>query len=224
MENPYTSNLAVDLNRISYDEAFALQKECIEKVRSNVYSRILLFLTHEPVYTVGRKFDVNNFGSIDVVKTDRGGDVTYHGPGQLVIYPIFHIGDPSRIDVRKFVTSIEQTIMNALSYLGVHSFVGEEPGIWIEVDGSKKKVASIGMAIDQGISYHGISINLSSEVLEGFNKIRPCGMDPEVMGYIDASREEMISALLRSFNESFGEFQFIEVDKFKNMVQQISLK
>ena len=220
MESPYTLNLAVDLNRISYEDALTLQKECVAKIRSNSYSRILLFLTHDPVYTVGRKFDVDNFEGVEVVKTDRGGDVTYHGPGQLVIYPIFRIGDPAGIDVRKFVNSIEHTVMNALSYIGVNSFVGDEPGIWIDAGGSKRKVASIGMAIDKGISYHGISINISHEVLEGFNRIRPCGLSPGVMGYIDVSREEMISALLRSFNETFGEFQFMEIEKFKAMIQQ----
>ena len=93
MENRYTSNLAIDLGQIDYLECLEFQKDLVSRRLNNSIPDVILFLEHPPVYTTGRRDDPSNYGSIDVIKTERGGDVTYHGPGQLVIYPILKIWD-----------------------------------------------------------------------------------------------------------------------------------
>ena len=161
-----------------------------------------------PVYTTGRRDDPSNYGSIDVIKTERGGDVTYHGPGQLVIYPILKIwGKEGKIDVRSFVVKLEGIVIKSLVTFGFEASVGDEPGIWIGNGKEKKKVASMGLAIENGVSYHGISINIGKEVLEGFSRINPCGMDSSVMGYIEIDRDDLINVLISVFSEELGTFE-----------------
>ncbi len=218
MENRYTSNLAVDLGRTPYLEALRIQKDLVELIRKSDLRRILLFLEHDPVYTTGRKSSKENFQSVDVVETERGGDVTYHGPGQLVVYPIFRLSTSGNVDVRSYVKSIEDITIKALRSLGFDTHVGEEPGIWIHEQDGEKKVASIGMAIDHGISYHGIAINHSPEVLPWFSRIRPCGMEPGVMGYADTDEEALKHALLRSFSDAYGPFETIDRTSLMTMI------
>ena len=209
MDSPFTSNLAVDLGRIGYGEAYRLQKHLLDLVKGNSASGFLLFLEHTPVFTVGRKPVPENFAGVQVVQTERGGDVTYHGPGQIVIYPIVRIENGGNLDVRGFVHFVENTVIEMLGTAGYSATVGEEPGIWISGDGTPRKIASIGMAIDHGISYHGISVNISGEVLEGFSRIRPCGLDPSVMGYVAMSAEAVRKAFISAFSGRFGPFREI---------------
>ena len=213
MDYPCTSNLAVDLGRIDYSTCLDLQRFLVGQVRSGQIPGVLLFLEHYPVYTIGRKADPNNYPMVEVVKTDRGGDVTYHGPGQLVIYPILRIASGDRIDVRAFVHQIEDIMIDSLKSYGYSAAVGDEPGIWIQGEGRSRKVASIGMAIDHGISYHGIAINLSPDVIDGFEKIRPCGLNPDVMGYVDVPRDDIIKTITENFSWRFGPFRTIGKDE-----------
>ena len=210
MDYPCTSNPAVDLGRIDYSACLDLQRFLVGEVRSGQIPGVLLFLEHYPVYTIGRKADPNNYPMVEVIKTDRGGDVTYHGPGQLVIYPILRIASGDRIDVRAFVHQIEDIMIDSLKSYGYSATVGDEPGIWIEEQGRSRKVASIGMAIDHGISYHGIAINLAPGAISGFEKIRPCGLNPDVMGYVDVRRDDLMKTITDNFSLRFGQFRTIE--------------
>ncbi len=199
----YTTRLSVDLGTIEYNNCLVLQRMLVAKRKSGIIPDILLFLNHSPgVYTIGRKADPANFPGLDPIRTERGGDITYHGDGQLIAYPIFDIRSSGKLDVRYFVHRIEAVAINTIRHLGKTAKVGEEPGIW--VDG--KKVASIGMAIDGYISYHGIAFNHSPAVLEGFRKIRPCGLDPSSMGYLEVSRTKLLLALEKAFSDEFGSF------------------
>ena len=217
MDYPCTSNLAVDLGRIDYSTCLDLQRFLVGQVRSGQIPGVLLFLEHYPVYTIGRKADPNNYPMVEVIRTDRGGDVTYHGPGQLVIYPILRIASGDRIDVRAFVHQIEDIMMDSLKAYGYPAAVGDEPGIWIQVEGESKKVASIGMAIDHGISYHGIAINLAPEAISGFERIRPCGLNPDVMGYAGVPRSDLIKTITENFSLRFGTFHAIGQDELPSM-------
>lgn len=206
MENRYTSNLAVDLGIIEYNECLELQHSLVKARKRNEIPNILLFLEHDPpVYTIGRKADPKNYPNIKVIKTERGGDVTYHSPGQMVIYPIFDLSENGRIDVRKFVKTVEQIVIDLLHSKGYNATVGDEPGIWVLPE--KKKVASIGMAIDQKVSYHGAAINISQEPLSGFSMINPCGLSPEVMGYVEIDREYIVEKGIELFSKHFGRFE-----------------
>ena len=195
-----TSNLTADIGVIGFEEALEIQHRLRELREQDLIGDIILFLEHPSVYTVGRHPDPKNFPFIDVIRTERGGDVTYHGPGQLVIYPIMKIGTPEKVDVRKYVNMIQEIIIKSIESLGFHCHLGDEPGIWVydSPDGDRK-VASLGMAIVRGVAFHGISINLTAEVLEGFSRINPCGMDPHVMGFLGISRDKMINAVLKNF-------------------------
>jgi lipoyl(octanoyl) transferase len=222
MENHYTSNLAVDLGRIEYRKCLDLQLSLVSLRREGKIPDTMLMLEHDPpVYTIGRKSDPLNFQGVDVVRTDRGGDVTYHSPGQLVIYLIFDLRSEGRVDVRAFVKSVENIIIEMIEKKGHRATVGEEPGIWIETG---KKVASLGMAIDNGISYHGVALNISEEPLKGFSLVNPCGLDPNVMGFVDFDRKEAMENAVRIFSERFGKFEPIDCGQFLTDVSAISGK
>ncbi len=216
----FTSNLAVDLGRISYGRAYEIQKQLVEMVKEDCPFGFLLFLEHDPVYTIGRKPVPENYAAVDVVVTERGGDVTYHGPGQMVIYPVVRISNGEKIDVREYVKFVEDTVIGLLEKSGYSAFVGEEPGIWINTPDGERKVASIGMAIDHGISYHGISINLTNEAVQGFLKINPCGLDPSVMHYANVPVRNIKSAFIRAFSARYG--QFLETDS-ETFMKQLSV-
>lgn len=216
-QNPFTSNPVTDFGTVPYLEALEMQKSIVEAVRSGIFANFLMILEHPPVYTAGRKTYESSLNGVTAVNIDRGGDVTYHGPGQLVFYPIFRVGS-ERIDVRAFVKKIERTVMESLSELGFRPLTGEEPGIWI--DGTeRKKVCSIGMSIDRGISYHGIAINYSREPLDGFMKIRPCGMDPSVMGSLDLERDVLKRSMLWSFRNNFHDFREVPAMDIERVIR-----
>ncbi len=221
MDYRFTSNLATDLGRIPYSDAYRLQKHLLGLVRKGDRRGFLLFLEHDPVYTLGRKPIKENYEGVETVQTERGGDVTYHGPGQRIIYPIVDISDNGNVDVRNFVHFVEGTVIKLLGEAGYSASIGEEPGIWIRTEAGERKVASIGMAIDHGISFHGISINTSGEVLSGFSKIRPCGLEPSVMGYAGISDEKIIQGFTRAFSGRFGEFRFEDSRSFLRNVSFI---
>jgi lipoyl(octanoyl) transferase len=131
------------------------------------------FLDHPPVYTLGmagREEHVLTAGEIPVVRIDRGGQVTYHGPGQLVVYPLIDVRRLG-IGVRDLVTALETAIVDAVLELGVTAYPrADAPGVY--VDG--RKLASIGLRIRRGATYHGLALNVSMD-LEPFTRIDPCG-------------------------------------------------
>lgn len=222
MESRCTSNLATDLGRIGYGDALSLQKHLLDLVRTGQFPGFIIFLEHYPVYTIGRKFSRENFPGIDAVETERGGDITYHGPGQMVFYPVLRIDQGRGPDVRSFVKIVENSVIEALKQFGIESHVGDEPGIWIESGKHSRKVASIGMAIDHGVSYHGVSVNTSPEVLEGFGRIRPCGLDPAVMGYVKIDGVKFRGAVIEAFAKHFGTFRFsVKEDFLKEVGYQL---
>lgn len=214
----FTSNLAAELGRISYAEAYRLQKYLLDLVKRSEAPGFLLFLEHDPVYTVGRKPITENFPGVPVVETERGGDVTYHGPGQQVIYPIVRVSDGGGLDVRGFVHFVENVVIGILENAGYSAFVGDEPGIWVTTNHGKRKVASLGMAIDHGVSYHGVSVNTGAEVLSGFDRIRPCGLDPSLMDYAEVGSAEIRDGFLSAFSERFGEFIIMSREDFLGKV------
>lgn len=214
MENHYISNPAVDLGTIDYQEALDLQRKLVERVRKWDSGDILLILDHPPVFTVGRGKIESNFAGVEVVETERGGDVTYHGPGQLVIYPIIDLEKNKISGVRKYVGMIESIVIDSLRDNGYDASVGNEPGIWV----NGLKVASIGMAIKNNISYHGISINISREVLKGFQKIRACGLEPSMIWFVDINRHKLVMDLLQNFSSRLHEFNMVPKDFFYSII------
>ncbi len=190
---------------MDYAECLALQKDMVKKRVDEAIPDTLLFVDHPPVYTIGRKADPSNFPGIEVIRTERGGDVTYHGPGQLVVYPIMKLWREGKVDIKQLVREVTGAVIDMLSYHGYTGYLGDEPGIWVE----GRKVASVGMAVESGVTYHGVAINLSSVAVDGFSRIRPCGLSSEVMSFVPINREMAIDGLIRAFTERFGEFRFL---------------
>jgi lipoyl(octanoyl) transferase len=175
--------LVCHLGRVPYEEGLELQERLRARVQSGELGDVMLLLEHEPVYTLGRRSDASDLPlgeecraqGIDVVKTPRGGKLTYHGPGQLVGYPIMRVGD-----VPAFVATMEGAIVEALGEAGVHararSHEGREwTGAWVD----DRKIASIGIHVSRGVSAHGFAVNVDND-LQPFEWIVPCGLHAQM--------------------------------------------
>ena len=170
------------LGRIGYQEALDLQADLVEQRRRGEIGDTLLLLEHPPVITLGVKTRNNRTNivatdaelaseGVDVFQTGRGGDVTYHGPGQLVGYPIFDL-NPDRRDVHRYVRDIEQALIDAVATFGITADrVPGLTGIWV----GNEKLAAIGVRISRWITSHGFALNVATN-LSHFDLIVPCGI------------------------------------------------
>jgi lipoate-protein ligase B len=164
--------------RVAYDAAMRWQEALVERRLAGGATDALLLLEHPAVYTLGRGADPRFLGrgtdgDVPVVRSSRGGQVTWHGPGQLVGYPILDLR-AHRQDVRWYVRELEQVLIDALATLGIDAGrVDGLPGVW--VDGARK-IASVGIAIRRWVTWHGFALNVSCD-LGDFAAITPCGID-----------------------------------------------
>jgi len=175
------------LARTDYLDAWRLQEAVATRVRSGGPERLLL-LEHDPVYTIGRRGTIDHLlvapevlrrRGISVYRVDRGGDITYHGPGQLVGYPITRLGEGG--DLVAYVRALELGLCDALATYGIvgHSEAGKT-GVWVDLpDGRPAKIAAIGVRVSRGVTTHGFALNVSTD-LEGFDRMLPCGFAHEV--------------------------------------------
>jgi lipoate-protein ligase B len=171
---------ALDLGRVDYDEAFLMQKREVERLQRNEGDDVLLFVEHPHVITVGRNADgtaliadrrLIEARGARVVATDRGGDVTYHGPGQMVGYPILRL-EPARRDIRRYVHDLEDVLIATLADFGV--FADRHPehrGVWVK----ERKIASLGIRISRWVTCHGFALNVATD-LSYFSLMNPCGI------------------------------------------------
>jgi len=170
------SGYLLDFGRKEYGETLRLQRELVAKRAMGEIPDTLILVEHENVITLGRKTTPANFKpqDIPVFHVERGGDATYHGPGQLVGYPIILLADH---DVRRHVRGMEEAIIRtARAYAVEGERLEGHPGIWV----GGKKLASIGVAVTDWVTYHGFALNVNTD-LAYFELIRPCGMDPTSM-------------------------------------------
>ena len=180
MADVKTNHLMVPLlyqnrGRMEYLAALALQEQLVEQKQREPSPDILLFVEHPHVYTLGRGGDEANVlapEDVPVYRTSRGGDVTYHGPGQLVVYPIIDLRSKLRKDVHRYVRNLELSAIRTLKDFGL--LATRRPpftGIWI----GDKKIAAIGIAVRRCITFHGLALNVNTD-LAYFNRIIPCGL------------------------------------------------
>lgn len=191
-----------DLGLIDFRVAEEFQKKVFAEVKNGFLESGLIFCQHYPVITLGRSAKKENIliseqklkRRIQVYQTQRGGDVTYHGPGQLMVYPIFNLKYLKK-DVHWFLRQLEEVVISFLSDFGIKAErrMGLT-GVWVNPVRSncseemaatsngvnEKKIASIGIAIKNWITFHGLSLNVKKEDLDNFGLIRPCGMDIEM--------------------------------------------
>ena len=162
---------------VKYDEAISLLEERLIDIDSNKKQDLIWFLEHEEVYTAGTSYKEDEIlnKQINLVKTNRGGKITYHGPGQLICYFVIDLKKRKK-DIRKFITLIEKTIIESLSNFGIKTFGDPKNiGIWIDHKSSIKKIAAIGVKVSKWIAYHGFAININND-LEKYQNIIPCGI------------------------------------------------
>ena len=171
----------LDLGRTAYAEAHARQLALVGERQRGDGVDTLFLVEHEPVITVGRRpgarAHLHHPGAVPVVEVERGGDVTYHGPGQLVAYPVLRLGEGER-DLHRYLRNLEEAVLRAVVDLGVQGAERRAgaTGVWV----GARKLASIGVACRRWVSFHGLAVNVADD-LGGFAGIEPCGFDPAVM-------------------------------------------
>ena len=162
---------------VKYTEALSLLEARLKLVDENRNKELIWILEHEPIYTAGTSFSKNEIldKTINILKTNRGGKITFHGPGQLIFYFVIDLKKRKK-DIRKFISIIENTIIETLKTYKIESFADRENvGIWFNDNGKSKKIAAIGVRVSKWIAYHGFSININNS-LNPYKKIIPCGI------------------------------------------------
>lgn len=201
------------VGRVRYEPGWALQRLVAELRSEGKLADTLLLLEHDPVYTLGRRgsdgeilMDATELqrAGIDVVRSDRGGLVTYHGPGQLVGYPIFHLGPVA--DVKGFVCMLEKTMIGTAARFGVTAErIDGYPGVWV----GDAKLGAVGVHVARGITTHGFALNVSTD-LAAFNGIVPCGIVDKTVTSLaqqtgrDITIEDAMRATIEAATEAFG--------------------
>ena len=196
---------------LPYEEGRELQRRLEERRQRDEIADVLLLLEHTPVYTRGRRateaelpmgVEWYEAQGIEVLDTDRGGRVTYHGPGQLVAYPIVSLG-PYGGDVHEYVRRLERVMIGALGEHGVEAGPIEgETGVWV----GERKIGSIGVHVSHGVTTHGLAVNVNND-LQPFEWIVPCGIEGVAMTSLgrEHGAEQDIAAFADSLVARFGE-------------------
>jgi lipoyl(octanoyl) transferase len=207
------------LGTVAYQPSWELQDELAQQRRERRIGDRLLLVEHFPVYTIGRGGDERNLLAgrdrlrqlgAEFVRSDRGGDITFHGPGQLVAYPIVELRDP--LDLRRYVRTLEAAIVRTAAALGVQAArIDGLTGVWVA---GQRKLAAIGVRIRRGVTTHGLALNVNTE-LRWFDEMIPCGIrDKEVtslareLGHpvpMEAVENEMAAALADGFGLTVAE-------------------
>ena len=162
---------------VKYDDALAFMEERLLDISQKNSSDLIWILEHEETYTAGTSFKENEIldKSIKMIKTNRGGKITYHGPGQLICYFVIDLKKRKK-DIRKFISLIEKTIIETLKSFNIDTYSDRDNiGIWYNNNLQIKKVAAIGVRVSKWIAYHGFSINIKND-LQKYKAIVPCGI------------------------------------------------
>ena len=162
---------------IKYEKAIKAMEERLLQINNNSSNELIWILEHEDIYTAGTNFKENEIldKSINIIKTNRGGKITYHGKGQLICYFVINLNKRKK-DIRNFISILEKTIIDTLKFYKIDTFSDKENiGIWFDDKKNLKKVAAIGVRVSKWIAYHGFSININND-LKKYNSIIPCGI------------------------------------------------
>ena len=164
-------------NPVKYEDAISFMEDRLKDIDLKKVDDLIWVLEHDHIYTSGTSYNENEIidKSINIIKTNRGGKITYHGPGQLICYFVIDLKKGKK-DIRKFISVIEKSIIETLSLYDIETFADKENiGIWYNDNSTIKKVAAIGVRVSKWIAYHGFSININND-LKKYDAIIPCGI------------------------------------------------
>ena len=181
---------------VNYFDAIDFLEKRVTKININDANELIWILEHPSIFTAGTSFNENDIldKSIKVVKTSRGGKITWHGPGQLVCYFVINLNNRKK-DIRKFLNIIENSIITSLKKFGISSYSDRKNiGIWTKINNKEKKIGAIGIKVKKWIAYHGFSININSS-MSNYKKIIPCGI-----------KGKEITSLKKINNQNYNKF------------------
>jgi len=189
---------------VKYEDAIEFMEKRLSEIDKKNSNDLIWILEHEELYTAGTSSSENDIldKSIKIIKTNRGGKITYHGPGQLICYFVIDLKKDKK-DIRKFISVIEKTIINTLKFYDIETFADKENiGIWYNDNGKIKKIAAIGVRVSKWIAYHGFSININNN-LKKYDAIIPCGIKDKGITNLKEIKDQNYTELGNKLIENF---------------------
>ena len=188
---------------VNYFDAINILESRLKDLYENNEQELIWTLEHNEVFTAGTSYKENEIidTSIKILETNRGGKITYHGPGQLICYFVLDLR--KKKDIRKFITTIEKTIIQTLKFYKIETFPDKDNiGIWYKYNNEVKKIAAIGIRVSKWIAYHGFAININND-LENYKKIIPCGISDKgvtnLKNILDQDYSNLSDILIKNF-------------------------
>ena len=198
-------------NPVKYEDAISFMEDRLKDIDLKKVDDLIWVLEHDHIYTSGTSYNENEIidKSIDIIKTNRGGKITYHGPGQLICYFVIDLKKGKK-DIRKFISVIEKSIIETLSLYDIETFADKENiGIWYNDNSTIKKVAAIGVRVSKWIAYHGFSININND-LKKYDAIIPCGI-----------KDKGITNLKQIKNQNYDDLENKLIEIFKTNLKNL---
>lgn len=193
---------------VNYLDALKFLERRVAKINKNEANELIWLLEHPSIFTAGTSFNKSDIldKSIDIIKTSRGGKITWHGPGQLICYLAINLNNRNK-DIRKFLNIIENSIILSLKSFGIQSYSDRKNiGIWTKINNKEKKVAAIGIKVKKWITYHGFSININNDI-SNYKKIIPCGI-----------KNKDVTTLKEINNQNYND---LSVEIIKNLITNL---
>ena len=198
-------------NPVKYEDAISFMEDRLKDIDLKKVDDLIWVLEHDHTYTSGTNYKENEIidKSINIIKTNRGGKITYHGPGQLICYFVIDLKKGKK-DIRKFISVIEKSIIETLSLYDIETFADKENiGIWYNDNSTIKKVAAIGVRVSKWIAYHGFSININND-LKKYDAIIPCGI-----------KDKGITNLKQIKNQNYDDLENKLIEIFKTNLKNL---
>ena len=198
-------------NPVKYEDAISFMEDRLKDIDLKKVDDLIWVLEHDHIYTSGTSYNENEIidKSINIIKTNRGGKITYHGPGQLICYFVIDLKKGKK-DIRKFISVIEKSIIETLNLYDIETFADKENiGIWYNDNSTIKKVAAIGIRVSKWIAYHGFSININND-LKKYDAIIPCGI-----------KDKGITNLKQIRNQNYDDLEDKLIEIFKTNLKNL---
>ena len=200
-------------NPVKYEDAISFMEDRLKDIDLKKVDDLIWVLEHDHIYTSGTSYNENEIidKSINIIKTNRGGKITYHGPGQLICYFVIDLKKGKK-DIRKFISVIEKSIIETLNLYDIETFADKKNiGIWYNDNSTIKKVAAIGVRVSKWIAYHGFSININND-LKKYDAIIPCGIKDKGITNLkqikDQNYDELENKLIEIFKTNLKNLIF----------------